>query len=83
MINESKLMPSLEFQGFGFPKQITNTSLCMNWDLDYTVKPVLRGHSKIDKTKILMTDGSLCNEGRKYCRMLPLLGAFCNNVDLH
>ena len=25
----------------------------------YTVKPVLRGHSKIDKTKILMTNGSL------------------------
>ena len=26
-----------------------------------TVKPVLRGHSKIGKTKILMTDGSLMN----------------------
>ena len=24
-----------------------------------TAKPVLRGHSKIDKTKILMTNGSL------------------------
>ena len=24
-----------------------------------TVKPVIRGHSKIDKTKILMTNGSL------------------------
>ena len=24
-----------------------------------TVKPVLRGHSKIDKTKILMTNGTL------------------------
>ena len=24
-----------------------------------TVKPVLRGHSKIDKTKILKTNGSL------------------------
>ena len=24
-----------------------------------TVKPVLSGHSKIDKTKLLMTDGSL------------------------
>ena len=24
-----------------------------------TVKPVLRGHSKIDKTKILMTNGSI------------------------
>ena len=25
----------------------------------HTVKPVLSGHSKIDKTKILMTNGSL------------------------
>ena len=25
----------------------------------YTVKPVLSGHSKIDKTQILMTNGSL------------------------
>ena len=25
----------------------------------YTVKPVLNGHSKIDKTKIFMTNGSL------------------------
>ena len=29
-----------------------------------TVKPILSGHSKIDKIKILTT-----NEGRKYCRM--------------
>ena len=27
--------------------------------LAYTVKPVLRGHLKIDKTKILMTNSSL------------------------
>ena len=27
--------------------------------LRYTVKPVLGGHSKIEKTKILMTNGSL------------------------
>ena len=27
--------------------------------LDCTVKPVLSGHSNIDKTKILMTNGSL------------------------
>ena len=54
----------------------------------YTVKPVLNGHSKIDKTKILTTNGSL-NEGQKYCSMLPLeqqnapLGAFYNTFDLH
>ena len=29
-----------------------------------TVKPVYNGHSKIDKTKILMTNGSLYNEGQ-------------------
>ena len=28
----------------------------------YTVKPVLSGHSKIDNTNILMTDGSLMKE---------------------
>ena len=26
---------------------------------NYTVKPVFSGHSKIDKTKVLMTNGSL------------------------
>ena len=44
----------------------------------YTVKPVLSGHSKIDKTKVLKTNGRLMkvskgakiNEGRKCCRML-------------
>ena len=34
---------------------IVKVSLCYN----NTVKPVLNGHSKIDKTKILMTNGSL------------------------
>ena len=29
------------------------------WFSEYTVKPVLSGHSKIDKTKICMTNGSL------------------------
>ena len=36
-----------------------------------TVKPVLRGHSKIDKMKILMTNGSLMKV-EKYCKMLLL-----------
>ena len=39
--------------------------------VSYTVKPVLSDHSKIDKTKKLMINGSL-NEGRNYCRMFPL-----------
>ena len=47
----------------------------LNLDLDI-VKPVLSGHSKIDKTKVLKTNDSCLkdkwqlNEGRKYCRML-------------
>ena len=45
-----------------------------------TVKPVLSGHSKIDKTKILMTNGSLMKVESIEC--FPL-GAFCNNFDLH
>ena len=45
-----------------------------------TVKPVLSGHSKIDKTNILMTDGSLMKvESIAECS----LGAFCNTFDLH
>ena len=46
-----------------------------------TVKPVLSGHSKVDKTKILiMTDGSLM----KVVSIAECsLGAFCNTFDLH
>ena len=46
----------------------------------FTVKPVLRGHSKIDETKVLKTDGSLMKvESIAECP----LGAFCNTFDLH
>ena len=45
-----------------------------------TVKPVLSGHSKIDKTKILMTNGSLMKV--KVLQNAPF-GAFCNTFDLH
>ena len=45
-----------------------------------TVKPVLSGHSKIDKTKVLKTNGSLMKvEIIAECS----LGAFCNTFDLH
>ena len=37
-----------------------------------TVKPVLSGHSKIDKTKVLKTNGSLMKVKSIYCRMLLL-----------
>ena len=45
-----------------------------------TVKPVLRCHSKTDKTKILKTNGSLMKvKSIAECS----LGAFCNTFDLH
>ena len=45
-----------------------------------TLKPVLSGHSKIDKIKILTTNGSLMKvESIAECS----LGAFCNTFDLH
>ena len=45
-----------------------------------TVKPVLSSHSKIDKTKILMTNDSLMKaESIAECT----LGAFCNTFDMH
>ena len=44
-------------------------------DIDeYKVKPFLCGHSKIDETKILITNGSL---------MQVKSIAFCNTFDLH
>ena len=46
----------------------------------HTVKPVLSGHSKTDKTKVSKTNGSLLNvESIAECS----LGAFCNTFDLH
>ena len=45
-----------------------------------TVIPFLSGHSKIDKTKVLKTNGSLMkDENIAECS----LGAFCNTFDLH
>ena len=45
-----------------------------------TVKPVLRCHSKIDKTQVLKTNGSLMKvESIAECS----LGAFCYTFDLH
>ena len=48
--------------------------------LTFTVNPVLSGHSKIDKTNVLKTHGSLMKvENIAECS----LGAFCNTFDLH
>ena len=50
------------------------------WSSLCTVKPVRNGHSKIDKTKILMTNSSLMKvESIAECSF----GAFCNTFDLH
>ena len=45
----------------------------------HTVKPALSDHSKIDKTKILMTNGSLM---KVKVLQYALLGVFCNACDL-
>ena len=46
----------------------------------YTVKPVLRDHLKIDKTKVSTTDGSLMQvKSIAECSKR----AFCNTFDLH
>ena len=45
-----------------------------------SVKPVLSGHSKIDQTKALKTDGSLIQvESIAECSR----GAFCNTLEMH
>ena len=46
----------------------------------HTVKLILSGHSKIDKIKVLKTNGSLMKvESIAECS----LGTFCNTFDLH
>ena len=45
-----------------------------------TVKPVQNGHTKMNKTKVLKTNGSLTKvKSIAECS----LGAFCNTLDLH
>ena len=46
------------------------------------VKPVLSGHSKIVKTKVLMANGSLMKV-KSIAECSTPLGAFCNTFDLH
>ena len=54
-------------------------SIQLKW-VQSTVKPVLSGHSKIDKTEVLKANGSLMKvESIAECS----LGAFCNTFDLH
>ena len=44
---------------------------------EYTVKPVLSGHSKIDKTKVLKTNGSLMKvESIAECSKVSILQYF-------
>ena len=47
-----------------------------------TVKPVLSSHSRIGKTKVLKTDGSLM-QVKSIAECSSSLGAFCNTFDLH
>ena len=49
-------------------------------DVTYTVKPVLSGHSKLDKRNVLKTDGRLMKvRSIAECSF----GALCNTFDLH
>ena len=53
--------------------------ICMT-RVERTVKPVLSSYSKIDKTKVLKTNGSLMKvKSIAECS----LGGFCNTFDLH
>ena len=56
-----------------------NLKSTSDWS-DTAVKPVLSSHTKIDKTKVLKTNGRLMKVKRiAECS----LGAFCNSFDLH
>ena len=44
---------------YRLPTMSQQTTIVVNSRKRFTVKQVLSGHSKIDKTKILMTSGSL------------------------
>ena len=55
-----------------------NLEICMPKTCQ--VKPVLSNHSKIDKTKVFKTNGSLMKGN--ILQNAPL-GAFCNTFDLH
>ena len=50
--------------------KVSTINFCHVKKLIYS-KSCVNGHSKIDKTKILMTF-SILNEGQKYCRMFDL-----------
>ena len=62
----------------GYPLEAKNSP--KNLKLECTVKPVLSGHSKTDKTKVLKTNGRLMTvESIAECSKR----AFCNTFDLH
>ena len=47
------------FPGFVSPSDHPLHSVIQDWSKGRTVKPVLNGHFKIDKTNVLMENGSL------------------------
>ena len=67
-------------QVFEADSKNTNTEQPTTLKITCTVKPILSSHSKIGKTKVLKTNGSLMKvESIAECS----LGAFCNTFDLH
>ena len=72
----------VEWYGYFVPFLTCPNTLVKTSKLYYsTVKPVLSSHSKIDKTKILMTNGSLI-KFESIAESSPL-GVLCNTFDLH
>ena len=54
-----KYFPKCEGKGSFLKSQIKSLDTCITTSAQLTVKPVLSGHSKIDKTKGLKTNGIL------------------------
>ena len=52
---------------------VISHGLTRNQKFNFTVKPVLSGHSKIDKIKVLIANGSLMK--------VKIIGAFCNTFE--
>ena len=74
MLEDKEEIPYAEIDGFPVSTGIVKSVLSS------TVKPVLSSHSKIDKTKVLKTGGSLMQVvSVAECS----LGAFCNTFDLY
>ena len=81
MQKNDKLSKMGNFVGFLYTFTINSViTVARNIPICFTVKSVLSSHSKLDKTKVLKTNGGLMKvESIAECA----LGAFCNTFDLY